>query len=159
MSKHEEVYDEVMIMVVPRENVKFPPPEGYEGVQHPVECTNPECDFWGDMGVEFGKEVSGTCPICNGKLQKDFSRHMWGIDSRGRGFHETKIGQRIKKDRIAKSEKLAKTQWDQHDYRTAVQNPERVINGTDGGPYDPNSKFNKHRKKNTRIIYSGSKST
>jgi len=154
MSEHEEVWDGDEIETVPRENVKFPPQEGYDGVQHPVECT--KCSFFGDMGVEFGKEVVGTCPACGSELQKDFSRHSWGIDSRGPGFHGTKIGQRIKKDRIARSEKLAKTQWDQHDYKSAVQNPDRVINGTEGGPYDPNSKFNRHKKKNTKVIYPGS---
>jgi predicted nucleic acid-binding Zn ribbon protein len=151
--EHEEVYDEFEVPTVPRANVRFPPPEGYDGVQHPVECVNPECGYIGDMGVEFGKDIEGTCPDCGGELRKDFSRHMWGIDSRGAGFHGTKIGDRIKRDRIKRSEKLAQTQWEQHDYRTAVQNPDRVLNGTEGGPYDPNSKFNRHRKKNTRIVY------
>jgi hypothetical protein len=153
----EEVYGEVEISSVPRENAKFPPPEGYSGVQHPVECTNIECGFWGDMGVEFGKPVEGTCPQCGGILQKDFSRHMWGIDSRGPGFHGTKIGDRIKRDRIKRSEKLAKTQWENHDATKFVQNPERIVNPTEGGVFDPNSKFNKHKKKNTKIIYPGSK--
>lgn len=145
--------EEIAVRDVPRENVKFPPPEGYAGVQHPVECTNPECDFWGDMGVAFGQEVEGTCPDCGGLLVKDFSRHMWGIAGRGPGYYGTKMGQRMKRDRIKRSEKLAQTQWEQHDYTTAVQNPDRVINGTEGGPYDPSSRFNRHKKKNTRIIY------
>jgi hypothetical protein len=148
--------EEVEISIVPRDNVKFPPPEGYDGVQHPVECTSSGCDFWGDMNVEFGKSITGTCPKCGSELQKDFSRHMWGIDSRGRGFSETKIGQRIKKDRIARSERLAKTQWDNVNPGNVV-NPDRVVNPTEGGVFDPNSKFNRHKKKNTKIIYPGGK--
>lgn len=155
MSEEEEVYDEVEIPTVPRDNVKFPPPEGYDGVQHPVECTNPECDFWGDMGVEFGKDVEGICPECSGVLQKDFSRHRWGLDSRGPGFHGTKMGDKIKRDRIKRSEKLAVSQWEQHDPGNVV-NPDRVLNPTKGGPFDPKSKFNRHKKKNTKIIYPGS---
>jgi len=157
-AQEETTDQEFEIPVVPRENVKFPPPEDYDGVQHPVECTNPECDFFGDMGVEFGKPIEGTCPECGGELRKDFSRHMWGIDSRGPGFHSTKIGDRIKRDRIARSEKLAQTQWDNHDPGNVV-NPDRVLNPTKGGPFDPNSKFNKHNKRNTKIIYPGSKGT
>lgn len=147
--------EEIEVLYVPRENVKYPPPEGYDGVQHPVECTNPVCDFWGDMGVEFGKPVEGTCPKCKSELRKDFSQHMWGIDSRGAGFHGTKIGQKIKRDRIARSEKLAKTQWENHDAGTVVD-PDRVVNPTQGGVFDPNSRFNRHKKKNAKIIYPGS---
>jgi hypothetical protein len=150
MSDDEELYDEDEIMTVPRENVKYPPPDGYDGVQHPVECT--KCGFFGDMGVEFGKEIAGTCPVCGSDLQKDFSRHSWGIDSRGRGFHGTKIGDKIKRDRIARSERLAKTQWENHDPGNVV-NPDRVLNPTPGSPFHPDSKFNRHKKKNTRIIY------
>lgn len=155
MSAGGKTYEELEVVTVPRENVKFPPPEGYDGVQHPVECTTFGCLFWGDMGVEFGKPVEGTCPDCKGALQKDFSRHMWGIDSRGAGFHGTKIGDRIKRDRIKRSEKLAKTQWENHDPGSVVD-PDRVVNPTEGGVFDPNSKYNRHRKKNTKIIYPGS---
>ena len=144
--------EEIEICYVPRHLVTYPPLDGYDGVQHPVECTNPECDFFGFMGVEFGKDVTGICPDCSGILQKDFSRHSWGIDSRGAGFHGTKIGQKIKRDRIARSEKLAKTQWDNHDAGTVVD-PDRVVNPTEGGIFDKNSKFNRHKKKNTKIIY------
>lgn len=152
MSDHEEVYDEVEVLIVPREKTMFPPPEGYNGVRHSVECTNEECDFTGEMGVEFGKPIEGICPDCGSPLRKDFSCHMWGIDSRGPGFHSTKIGDRIKRDRIKKSEKLAVSQWDNHDPGSVV-NPDRVMNPTEGGVFDKNSKFNKHRKKNTKIIY------
>jgi hypothetical protein len=154
MGENEANCDEFEVPTVPRENVKFPPPEGYDGVQHPIECVNPECDFFGDMGVEFGKDVIGTCPDCGGILQKDFSRHSWGIDSRGPGFHGTKIGDRIKRDRIKRSEKLAISQWDNHDPHNVVD-PDRVVNPTKGGVFDPNSKFNRHKKKNTKIIYPG----
>ena len=57
MGENEANCDEFEVPTVPRENVKFPPPEGYDGVQHPIECVNPECDFFGDMGVEFGKDA------------------------------------------------------------------------------------------------------
>jgi hypothetical protein len=147
----------VEVEIVPRENVAYPPAEGFDGVSHPVECTNEECGFWGEMAVEFGKPIEGICPECRSALRKDFSQHMWGIDSRGAGFHGTKIGQRIKKDRIARSEKLAKTQWDNHDPNKFIVNPDRIVNPTEGGVFDPNSRFNKHKKKNTKIIYPGSK--
>jgi hypothetical protein len=158
MGGYEDGSDGFVIPAVPRENVTFPPAEGYDGVQHPVECTNLECDFWGDMGVEFGKPIEGTCPACGGVLQKDFLRHRWGLDSRGPGFHGTKIGDRIKRDRIKRSEKLAQTQWDQHDPGSVVD-PDRVVNPTLNGPFHPDSKFNYHKKKNTKIIYPGSKRT
>jgi hypothetical protein len=161
MNSFDDVFDEteeLEIPVVPRDNVKFPPPDGYDGVQHPVECSNPECGFFGSMAVDFGQEVTGTCPECGGELQKDFSRHSWSIAGRGAGYYGTKMGQRMKRDRIARSERLAKTQWEQHDPGNVV-NPDRVLNPTLGSPFDPNSKFNRHKKKNTKIIYPGKSGT
>jgi hypothetical protein len=145
---------------VPRENVKFPPQEGdneggENGRMYSVCCSDPECGFWGDLTTDYRVfDPSGECPDCGKPLQVDFQRMSWGVDSRGPGFHSTKIGDRIKRDRIKRNEKLAQTQWENHSAGNVV-NPERVLNPTKGGPFDPNSKFNKHKQKNTKVIYPG----
>lgn len=139
--------------LVPPELVDHPASTaGWDGLPRAVACTNPECGWKGEAAVSTGSPATGKCPRCSSAFNMDLQRHSWGIGSRGPGFHSTKFGQRRKKSLIARSEKLAQTQWDNQPPLSVV-NPTRVVNPTPGGPFDPNSKFNKHQPKNTKIIY------
>lgn len=112
----------------------------------PVRCSDESCGFVGEADIAFGQETKGLCPDCGSEIETDFMRMTWGIGSRGPGFHSTKFGARRKKDMIRKNEKLAKTQWENVNPGSVV-NPDRVVNPTEGGVFDPNSKFNAHKKK------------
>jgi hypothetical protein len=122
------------------------PSDSPSNTYRPVKCSNLACEFLGEADVKFGQPPTGTCPDCGDPIGLDFSRMTWGIGSRGPGFHSTKFGQRRKHSMIARSEKLAKSQWDNHAPQGNI-NPHAVRNPTEGGVYDPNSKFNKHKKK------------
>jgi hypothetical protein len=158
----EETEDnEFEVLQVPRDCVKFPPPLNEDGVPlqgrvYNVECSDVEyCCWWGDIEIEYGRWVpEGVCPDCGKELQVDFGRQAKtvGIGSRGAGYHSTAWGRRRKQDMIRRSKKLESKQWDSVDHGNVV-NPERVVNPTPGGPYHPDSIFNRHKKKGTKIIY------
>ena len=87
---------------------------------------------------KFSDDPLVKCPSCKkNKLHKKFS--LSAIAMRGPGFSETKIGRKRKADMIRRSEKLAKSQWDNVE---PVKVPEgRVVkNPTPGGPYDKKKK-------------------
>lgn len=149
----QENFEELEIPQVPRECVKTPPDEGYAGRVYPVECTDEECGYWGDMEVHAGCfQPEGICPDCKKQLRIDFSRHMWGIGTQGPGYHSTAWGRRRKQELIKRNDKLRGKQWETNAPGSVV-NPERIVNATEGGVFDPNSRFNRHKKKNTRVIY------
>ena len=64
---------------------------------------------------------------------------------KGPGFHSTKIGQKRKREMTKRNERLAKTQWDNHE-------PNALLKGlvprnpTPGGPYDPNGPHAKKKR-------------
>jgi hypothetical protein len=145
---------------VPRELVKNPPPLGDDGTPlqgrvYNVECVNPSCGWWGDIEIDYGNFLpEGTCPECGDSLRVDFSRQACtvGIGTRGAGYHSTAWGRRRKQDMLRRSQRLERKQWDNIPINSVV-NPERVVNATPGGPLDPNSVFNKHKKKPAKVIY------
>jgi len=76
-----------------------------------------------------------------------------GIITPPSGSYASKHGQMIARDLTKRNEKLATKQWDNHA-------PGQVLgetpNATPGGPFDPKSKFNKHKRaKDTYIPKSG----
>lgn len=141
------------IPVVPRELVEHPAAPDSYGKVYAVCCTDDACQWRGDLYADPAyASPAGKCPACGQALRVDFSRHNWGIAARGPGYHSTAWGRRRKQDLIRRSEKMATKQWDNVDPGSVV-NPERVVNPTSGGVYDPNSKFNKHKNVNKKIIY------
>jgi hypothetical protein len=159
MSPDSYFNEQDIVPEVPRHLVKNPPDlaadgEPLTGRVYPVVCPDEEqCGWWGDMEVKQGSfSPEGQCPDCGQNLQVDFSRLSWGIGTRGAGYHSTAWGRRRKQDMIRRNQKLEKKQW-QDTEPLSVVNPERVVNPTPGGPYDPESKFNKHKKRNSKVIY------
>lgn len=102
-----------------------------------------------EEGHEKG-HIFGTCPQCNKpKLVCYWGSYMqFGFKMKGPGFHSTKQGQRQKRERTRDIAKLRETQWENHE-PTNVRDPSRVRNPTPGGVYDPNSKFNKGKRRKT----------
>jgi len=101
-----------------------------------------QCDFHQDFYLEPGEEGNESCPNCRGSLQIDWATLRFGLSARGPGVSSTKIGRRKAKALEERSSRLAKTQWDNF-APAPVPEGTRVRNPTPGGPYDPNSKFNR----------------
>ena len=94
---------------------------------------------------------------CGHEMFTDFSKFRVGISARGPGFHSTKFGMRRKAEMVKRSERLAKTQWDNHQPIASGEGM-RARNYTKDGPLDPNSKrFGKKKSKPIYSIGSGSK--
>ena len=110
--------------------------------QTPVICD--DCEFQETLATIRDTPEKKHLAICEcgGKMFFDWGQMGFNFKMSGPGYHSTKQGQKMKRERIKRSEKLAKTQWDNH---APVPLPEGVTpkNPTKGGPYDPNSKFNK----------------
>lgn len=145
---------------LPSDLVKNPPKKGESGKEVSVICPNDHRGGCGHAATatfsedeSLSKEEIHTClcPKCG-----EFMVLYWGdfftfsISMKGPGFSETKTGMRMKRDRLWRSETLAKTQWEKHQPQS-VADPTRIRNPTPGGPLDPNSKFNKGRKKVKKI--------
>jgi hypothetical protein len=146
---------------VPRECVKFPPPLNEEGIPlqgrvYNVECPDTEgCGWWGDIETDYGQFLpEGLCPDCGKELRVDFSRQAKtvGIGTRGAGYHSTAWGRRRKQEMIRRNKKLERKQWENVPTNSVV-NPERIVNPTPGGIYDPRSIFNKDKRKPAKVIY------
>jgi hypothetical protein len=100
-----------------------------------------------DSKKETEDPVLALC-TCGGNMFLDWSKMRFGISARGPGFHGTKFGARRKKDMIARSEKLAKSQWFNHEPIKTGEGM-KARNPTPGGPLDPNSRFAKKKTKPT----------
>jgi hypothetical protein len=146
---------------VPRHCVKNPPPLGDDGEPlqgrvYNVECTDTEeCGWWGDIETDYGQfKPEGVCPECSKALQVDFGRQARtvGIGTKGAGYHSTAWGRRRKQDMLRRNKRLERKQWE-NVAPNSVVNPDRVVNGTLGGPYDPRSVFNKGKRKPAKVIY------
>lgn len=124
----------------------------------PVKCFLKEeredckgCGYTEDLQVDKdteSKKPLGVCPKCGGFLYLNWSAMNIGISMKGPGFHSTKIGQKRKREMIARNERLKKSQWEQFNpdavkYYEEMKTP---INPTPGGPLDPNGPFAKKKK-------------
>jgi hypothetical protein len=91
-------------------------------------------------------DILAVCPKCKGGMERDWSQFSFSVAARGPGFHETKIGQRRKRDMIRRNEKLAKTQWDNVEPMKLSEGA-TARNPTEGGVYDPKGPFAKKKAK------------
>jgi hypothetical protein len=135
--------------------VLCPPKEGENPIMEPVMCGRGEEEkgCGNSASVAVSRERNWDNPIaictCGGNMYTDISKYRTGISARGPGFHGTKFGMRRKRDMIARSEKVGKSQWENHEVRPPAEGA-RVENPTPGGPLDPNGPFAK--KKTKKII-------
>lgn len=127
--------------------IKTPPDSDEQGVLQPMVCR--VCGHEEDCLVSRKVDPVVTC--CRKSMQINWSRFRIGLSARGPGSSSTKLGQAKKRDMIRRSEKLAETQWEQHEV-PKVQEGSSVENYTPGSPLDPNSKFNKGKKKSKPIV-------
>jgi hypothetical protein len=147
---------------VPPENIECLPKEGAESSRIEVVCPDDKGrDGCGNTFFALVSKPDDTpedaertlcwCPKCGHELVLYWADYCAvAISGRGPGFHSTKMGMRRKRDMIARSERLAKSQWDHHKPQS-VEDPSKIRNPTAGGPLDPNSVFNKHKKTGTTI--------
>lgn len=139
--------------VCPVENLTRPADSKKDGTNTELICPN---DNRGGCGERFSalikddapeEECPGTCPDCGTPLVLYWGDFFsFGFKMGARGFHETKCGMKRKREMTKRNEELGRTQWETNE-PVKVSNPGRVLNPTPGGIYDPNSRFNKGRKK------------
>lgn len=137
--------------------VLFPPLENEYGREEDIICLKASeqkpdlkgCGYKTQINISrqgSPPDVLAICPKCGGPMIRDWSKFSFGVASRGPGFHETKIGQRRKRDMVRRNEKLAKKQWDDHKPVTLSEGA-KPRNFTPGGPYDPAGPFAKKKAK------------
>jgi len=123
--------------------VLYPPQDGSPVRDEPVKCEI--CEKEAIIALEAVKVKWGvtlaTCP-CGGAMFANIAKYRVGLAVRGPGMHETKIGQKLKRERTKKNELLGKTQWENH-APLNVGEGRKARNPTPGGPLDPKSKFHK----------------
>jgi hypothetical protein len=145
---------------VPKKLVKYPPKRKEKGTRCEVICPENKggCGWLGhfmstdDPSIPEEEKNQALCPKCGNFLVLYWGDHFsFSFKMGPRGFHETKCGQRRKRDMEWRNKTLAHTQWE-NVAPLAVQNPAKVRNPTPGGPFDPNSRFNKGKKKPPKIL-------
>lgn len=90
-------------------------------------------------------EVYAICK-CGGEMKLDWGKMNFSFNFKGPGKYGTKKGQLHKRERTKRSERLAKTQWDNHQ-PLSINEGSTVQDPTPGGVYDPDSKFNRDKSK------------
>ena len=129
--------------------ILYPPEEGENGRYIKVLCSNSECGFLSDIWISKNAWWLGPlaqCPYCNNHMFCDNSTVNVTINAKGSGAHSGTIGDRKKRMMKERNEKLAKTQWDNHE-PIKVNEGSTLRNPTEGGPYDPNGPFAKKKSK------------
>jgi hypothetical protein len=138
--------------------LKHPPREGVLVKDIQLICPDDDREGCGSCftaTIEDSDESSyeSICPNCKKPLVSYWGEYMtFGIKMGSQGLSETKCGQRLKRDRTRRNEKLKTEQWEKHEVIHAGD-PEKVRNPTEGSPLDPNSKFNKGKKKKRQVFY------
>jgi hypothetical protein len=138
--------------------VSHPPDEGDFGKILPVRCE--QCGLEADVAVLRNLEASrltAVCPDCDGNMVWNISGCRFIGRSQGTGVSSTKYGMRRARELTARNEKLAKTQWDNHQPLSAVEGA-IPRNPTPGGPYDPNGPFASKKVKPNLILPKGTSS-
>jgi hypothetical protein len=136
--------------------VQYPPKKGDVGLVMEMICPDDHRKGCGyschivissDETLDPKERCTSICPKCKEFLVLYWGQYMiFGIKMRGPGLHETKQGQKLKRDRLWRSKVLSEKQWE-NVQPVSINNPEKIRNPTPGGPLDPNSKFNKGKKK------------
>lgn len=147
---------------LPVKMIQFPPKKGENATEVQMICPDDNrggCGYAATGTFTDSPRVSAedkhtcVCPKCGEFMVLYWGQYMtFGIKMKGPGFSETKCGMRMKRDREWRSKVLASSQWDNHQPITPTGDPGKIRNATPGGPLDPNSKFNKGKKKKRQIF-------
>lgn len=135
----------------------IPPDDGSLGTTQPIKCRG--CGLEATTQVKTYAAVDGlvlaTCPECGGPMVWNFGGATFAFtSSKARDFSSTKQGMRRAHSLEKKSERLAKTQWDQHP--SSLPEGQHAVNPTPGGTLDPNGPFSKRETHKTIILPSTS---
>jgi len=98
---------------------------------HDFKCQSCEHYFEVHASIQQGPPEVAVCPECGQDAVKDWSRAKVRFQTKGSGW--STASSKKKKERIARSNKLAVTQWEDNEPTVPVGTPR---NPTKGGPFD-----------------------
>lgn len=88
---------------------------------------------------EVKKSLPLDCPECGASKSYSMIFSVPNFRMGKKGYHSTKQGMRRKAEQTRKNERLGDTQWENHE-PLKVSDPTKVVNPTEGGVFDPNSR-------------------
>jgi hypothetical protein len=115
------------------------------------------CGAEGEAWIDRNLPHIAQCPKCGEDMVVDWSKRNITLTARVSGAHDGSIGQRKKKMMTDRSDKLAKSQWEN------VEPPVRAVEGitprnpTRGGVLDPKGPFAKKQKSRKIFVPKGSR--